>query len=134
MSEKIRVRSRCRVRRSRLGFSAPVLYSDPLHTKAMNEPPIYRPAMGPAAAGGGVIAGLSAAIVALFLIFDCYSFRTRKDECRETMQIGVPAVVAGFASVLSAWGGFWTKNPALHSSRKEPRRRDEHGRYLPDLD
>jgi hypothetical protein len=98
----------------------------------MNTPDRTPPSYAPAAAGGGVVAGISAAIIALFMIGDCYSFRIKRGECRETLQIGVPAVVAGFASVLSAWGGYWTKNPHLHGSRKSPRKRDESGRFIRD--
>lgn len=92
--------------------------------------PIERqPLAAPLACGGGIVAGISAALIGVFTMVDCFSFRTKRGECNEIVQVSVPAVVAGLAAVSGAWGGLWTINPRL---RTGTRRRDDRGRFVPE--
>lgn len=91
--------------------------------------PVKQPMLAPVAAGGGVVAGISSAIVALYLTGDCLVYQTRRGECREVITVSVPAVVAGIGSVVGAVGGLWTYNDKLRSP-STTRKRDKLGRYI----
>ena len=84
----------------------------------------YTPPQSPmasVAAGGGIVAGISAALIAAYAIMDCHAYKTRQGQCSEIVQIGIPAIVAGLASVSSFFGGYWSYNHTL----RRPSVRDE---------
>ena len=94
--------------------------------------PIERqPLMAPLAAGGGIVAGISAGLVGLYQLGDCLAYKTAKGQCDQIVAVAVPAIVAGAGSIAGALGGLWTLNPALRSGAPAgPRKRDEHGRFI----
>ena len=74
---------------------------------------ITQPLLAPLAAGGGVFAGVSAALIGVYQIGDCLAYKTQRGECDAVIQSAVPAIVAGVGSVAGAVGGLWTYNPRL---------------------
>ena len=58
---------------------------------------------------------------------DCHAYKSRQGQCNEIVQIGIPAIVAGLASVSSFFGGYWSYNHKLR--QPTVKRRDEHGRF-----
>lgn len=95
----------------------------------MTTPRDNQPLMAPAMMGGGIVAGISAGLIGLYQWGDCMAYKTKRGECDQIAAVAIPAAVAGVSTICSAWGGIWTLNPRLRSSN---RRRDEHGRFLPD--
>lgn len=85
--------------------------------------------IAPIAAGGGVVAGISAALIAMYQISDCLAFKSKKGECDSVVSMGVPAMVAGFGAVASTMGGLWTYNKKLREPGERSRKRDENGRF-----
>lgn len=74
---------------------------------------ITQPLLAPLAAGGGIVAGVSAALVGLYQVGDCLAYKTQRGECDAVISSAVPAIVAGVGSVAGAVGGLWTYNPRL---------------------
>lgn len=92
----------------------------------MTTPQQLQPLLAPVAAGGGIVAGLSAALVGLYQLGDCLAYKTQRGECDQTASTAIPAMVAGAGALAGAIGGLWTFNPALRSGT---RRRDPRGRF-----
>jgi len=93
-----------------------------------------QPLIAPVAAGGGIVAGISAALIGLYQVADCLAYKTRQGQCDGVVTTAVPAIVAGAGSIAGAVGGLWTFNPSLRGARRsedEPTGtdRDEHGRF-----
>lgn len=95
----------------------------------MNLQQQLQPLLAPIAAGGGIVAGISAALVGLYQVGDCLAYKTAKGQCDAVVTTAVPAIVAGVGSLVGAAGGLWTYNPALRTTN---RKRDSKGRYIPD--
>lgn len=100
----------------------------------MNLQPILQPIIAPVAAGGGIVAGVSAALIGIYQVSDCLAYKTRQGQCDGVVTTAVPAVVAGAGSIAGAVGGLWTFNPALRAMRRPEdgptgADRDESGRF-----
>lgn len=93
----------------------------------MNIQQQLQPLLAPVAAGGGIVAGVSAALVGLYQVGDCLAYKVRQGQCDAVVTTAVPAIVAGVGSIVGAAGGLYTYNPSL---RATGRRRDSKGRYL----
>jgi len=100
--------------------------------------PIQRqPLMAPLAAGGGIVAGVSAAFIGWYQLSDCMAFRTKRGECDQIASVAIPAMVAGAGSIIGAIGGLWTLNPRLRSggaARREQSGRNWRARTQPVID
>lgn len=90
---------------------------------------VPQPLLAPIATGGGIVAGVSAALVGLYQLGDCLAYKVARGECDRVVSTAVPAIVAGVGSLVGAAGGLWTYNPALRTTN---RKRDSKGRYIPD--
>lgn len=89
-----------------------------------------QPLLAPLAAGGGIVAGISAALIAGYQILDCHAYKSRQGQCDQVITMGIPAVVAGAGAVFSTLGGLWTYNSKLRIPDAPPRRRrGADGRY-----
>lgn len=86
-------------------------------------------------AAGGLLAAISAGIVAAWSVADCIRFQTKPGECDDTMSVNAPTFVASASAVATALGGwtmgYETLNPSLTRRRKPARRRGPDGRFLP---
>lgn len=88
---------------------------------------ITQPLLAPLAAGGGIVAGVSAALVGLYQVGDCLAYKTQRGECDGVISSAVPAIVAGVGSVAGAVGGLWTYNPRLMPDIDRFRGRESEG-------
>lgn len=94
----------------------------------MTTPRDNQPLMAPLAAGGGIVAGISAGLIGLYQLGDCLAYKTKRGECDQIVAVAVPAIVAGAGSIAGAMGGLWTLNPRLRSTGQ---RKDDRGRFTP---
>jgi hypothetical protein len=94
----------------------------------MTIPRDNQPLMAPLAAGGGIVAGISAGLIGLYQLGDCLAYKTARGQCDQIVAVAVPAIVAGVGSIAGAMGGLWTLNPRLRSTGQ---RRDDRGRFTP---
>lgn len=92
----------------------------------MTTPRDNQPLMAPLAAGGGIVAGISAGLIGLYQLGDCLAYKTKRGECDQIVAVAVPAIVAGAGSIAGAMGGLWTLNPRLRSTGQ---RKDDRGRF-----
>lgn len=93
----------------------------------MNVQQQLQPLLAPVAAGGGIVAGISAALIGTYQVGDCLAYKVRQGQCDAVVTTAVPAIVAGVGSIVGAVGGLWTFNPSL---RAQGRKRDKQGRYV----
>ena len=97
---------------------------------SLSREPVEQPMLAPLAAGGGIVAGISAALIAGYQILDCHAYKSRQGQCDQVITMGIPAVVAGAGAVFSTLGGLWTYNSKLRVPEAPPRRRrGPDGRY-----
>lgn len=76
-----------------------------------------QPKLAPVAFGGSVIAGIVAILLGTYKVVDCVRYQQRPGQCDTAIEINLPGIVTGFATILGSWGAFNTFNPAL---RTEP--------------
>lgn len=94
--------------------------------------PIDQPLLAPIASGGGVVAGISAALIAAYQIADCHVYKNKPGQCDQVVVVGVPAVIAGAGALFGTLGGLWTFNNRLREPEPRQRRRDPRGRFTSD--
>lgn len=86
-------------------------------------------------AAGGLLAAISAGIVAAWSVADCVRFQTKPGQCDDTMSANAPTFVAAASAIATALGGwslgYETLNPSLTRKRKPARKRGPDGQFLP---
>lgn len=74
---------------------------------------VNQPKLAPVAFGGSIIAGVVALLLGSYKIADCFRYQQERGQCDSAIEINLPGVITGAATILGSWGAFNTFNPAL---------------------